>query len=59
MHCSYCTQNCIFLYFLEAKNSFFCDEKLFKIFFYLGIYFAQNAAHLILEKLHSLGMVWL
>ena len=45
------TQNCISLYFLEAKNSRFLTKKMFKIFSYLCIYFVQKTAQLILEKI--------
>ena len=43
----------VFLYSWEAKNPCFYDEKLFKIFLYLCIYFFQKTAQLILEKLYA------
>ena len=45
MLCGHFTQNCIFLYFLEAKNPF-CDEKFLKIFLDLCIYFVQKTTQL-------------
>ena len=36
----------------------FCDEKLFKIFLYLWIYFVQKIAELVPEKYPLLGKGW-
>ena len=50
MLCSHFTQNCILSYFFEAKNPFFCDKKLLKIFLYFCIYFVQKTALLTSQK---------
>ena len=46
---SHCTQSCIsffsfFCAFWKLKTLVWCDEKLFKIFLYLCIYFVQKTA---------------
>ena len=53
---SHCTENYFFVIFTGLKP-LFCDEKLFKIFLYLCIYFVQKTARLILGKLHNSGTV--
>ena len=41
----------VFLVLFGGWNLFFCDKKLFKIFLYLCIYFVQEIAELVLERL--------
>ena len=46
MLCSHLTQNCILLYFLEAKNPYFVTKNCWKCY----IYFVQKTAQLISQK---------
>ena len=46
MLCSHLTQNCILLYFLEAKNPYFVTINCWKSY----IYFVQKTAQLISQK---------
>ena len=47
---SHFTQNCIFLYFLEAKNPCFVTKNCSKFSYICVIYFVQKTVQLILQK---------
>ena len=54
---SYCTQNCIFLYFLEAKNPYFVTKNCSKSSYICVFILSRKQHSRFYKNLHSSGMV--
>ena len=54
---SYFTQNCIFLYLLEAKNPCFVTKNCSKSSYICVFVLSEKTAQLILQNLHNSRMV--
>ena len=52
MFYSHCIDNCIFLYFLEAKNTYFVIKYWWNYSYICVFILSKNTAQLILEKLY-------
>ena len=57
MLCSHFTQNCIFLYFLEAKNPYFVTKNCWKFFYICVFILSKIRCNWFYKNLHNSGMV--
>ena len=57
MLCSHFTQNCIFLYFLEAKNPCFVTKNCSKSSYICVFIFSKKQHNWFYKNLHNSGMV--
>ena len=57
MLCSHFTQNCIFLYFLEAKNPYFVMKNYWKSFYICVFILSKKRRYWFHKNLHNSGMV--
>ena len=54
---SYCTENCIFLYFLEAKNPYFVTKNCSKSSYICVFILSKKRRNWFHKNLHNSGMV--
>ena len=57
MLCSHFTQNCILLYFLEAKNPYFGTKNCWKSSYIRVFIFSKKRRNWLHKNLHNTGMV--